>query len=486
MPGSSQPTAFRALGPITLFTATTTSSGTELWRTDGTAAGTQIVADIWPGPSSSMPRYPTVVQNTLFFAANDGSVGSELWRSDGTAAGTHLVADLEPGPGDSGPSRLTNVGGRLMFEASTTTAGSEPWVSHGTATSTAMIADLVPGAGGSDPDEFVQLGDITLFVADTPGEGRELWRTDGTAAGTSIVGDLVSGFIGSRPSGLVASGDLVFFRALGPWTGSGLINHVWRTDGTTAGTFIIAQSASSSVPRSFVAFRGGLLFRYADAAEGFALFFSDGTIAGTRLVANLGRPIELGTVAGSRFVFFQTDNGIVRTDGTPPGTLLMPFPISESAFPPYPWTLSNGRLLFWAPHFLGFEPWSFDLGATAQPVGSGCGAFGTNATLAATDPVLGATMRISGDGAAPSVPLVLMLATPRAAAVGPCALYLDITTLATLAALVPAGPTWSVDVLLPDIPLLQGRKLALQAVLGPTAGPLGLDLTNAVLLTLGR
>jgi ELWxxDGT repeat protein len=36
------------------------------------------------------------VGDTLYFAADDGSHGTELWRTDGTRAGTWLVKDINP------------------------------------------------------------------------------------------------------------------------------------------------------------------------------------------------------------------------------------------------------------------------------------------------------------------------------------------------------------------------------------------------------
>ena len=64
-----------------------------------------------------------MVGDTLFFAANDGVHGTELWKSDGTEAGTVLVKDINPGVTSYGyafgsnPFRLTAVGGTLFFRA---------------------------------------------------------------------------------------------------------------------------------------------------------------------------------------------------------------------------------------------------------------------------------------------------------------------------------------------------------------------------------
>ena len=63
----------------------------------------------------------------LLFAGPTSWYPHELWRSDGTAAGTKLVEDINPGSGDSSPLSLTNVGGTLFFAASDGMNGYELW-----------------------------------------------------------------------------------------------------------------------------------------------------------------------------------------------------------------------------------------------------------------------------------------------------------------------------------------------------------------------
>ncbi len=54
--------------------------GQELWRSDGTSAGTRLVKDISPGSDSGMLTYaPGIVANhELFFVASDGTGSTSL------------------------------------------------------------------------------------------------------------------------------------------------------------------------------------------------------------------------------------------------------------------------------------------------------------------------------------------------------------------------------------------------------------------------
>ena len=117
--------------------------GVELWKTDGTAAGTVLVADINPSGSGS-PGSFVVFNNTLFFSATDGVHGIELWKSDGTAAGTVRVKDIRVG-GLSGAfvdCRMAVSNGQLFFAAVDITHGAELWKTDGTEAGTGLLIDL--------------------------------------------------------------------------------------------------------------------------------------------------------------------------------------------------------------------------------------------------------------------------------------------------------------------------------------------------------
>src|SRR5262245_59081700 len=83
---------------------------------DRTLLSAGLIRDINRTAASSRPLNVTNVGGVVFFIA-DGAQGNELWRSDGTEAGTTFVKDIRPGRGGSSPRELTNVNGTLFFWA---------------------------------------------------------------------------------------------------------------------------------------------------------------------------------------------------------------------------------------------------------------------------------------------------------------------------------------------------------------------------------
>lgn len=95
-------------------------------------------------PASSYPSHLVEVNGVLFFSADDGEHGMELWATDGTPAGTKLVADIYPGPESSFPTDLANVNGTLYFSADDGEHGTELWISNGSGAK--LFADINPGS----------------------------------------------------------------------------------------------------------------------------------------------------------------------------------------------------------------------------------------------------------------------------------------------------------------------------------------------------
>jgi ELWxxDGT repeat protein len=139
-PTSSDPTELTNVNGTLFFTANDGIHGRELWKVDRASSSAVLVKDINPGADSAgtltplgrpapAPRQLTNVNGVLYFIADDGIHGSELWRSDGTMEGTQMVKDIRTLPRialDNGSSYndfssligpLTNVNGTLYFTA---------------------------------------------------------------------------------------------------------------------------------------------------------------------------------------------------------------------------------------------------------------------------------------------------------------------------------------------------------------------------------
>jgi ELWxxDGT repeat protein len=102
--------------------------GSELWVTDGTAAGTRKVKEICPGPVGSSPGYFTAVEDEVYFRAYHPDCGQVLWRSDGTEAGTVMVTDPSGAAPPQMPDDLKVMNGKLHFTAERRDVGRELFV----------------------------------------------------------------------------------------------------------------------------------------------------------------------------------------------------------------------------------------------------------------------------------------------------------------------------------------------------------------------
>jgi len=77
--GVTQTFNFTNVNGVLFFSAFTSTTGLEPWRSDGTPDGTFRFQDINPGAASSSPGSIVEVNGTVYFVADDGIHGNELW-----------------------------------------------------------------------------------------------------------------------------------------------------------------------------------------------------------------------------------------------------------------------------------------------------------------------------------------------------------------------------------------------------------------------
>lgn len=352
------------IGNTIFFRASDDVNGTELWKTDGTEAGTVLIKDIYQGPNSSYPGSLIANNGLLYFTATTSNYGSELYVSDGTVDGTKMIKDIIPGNGGSFPNNLTVVGNLVFFyandgeltsmgslatklgktdgtEAGTvfinpnwikegafdnfyafgnkllfghngpingypiTATGKEPWISDGTDAGTTLLKDINTTTPSSTPTDLHNAGSAVFFRATDATNGTELWKTDGTEAGTVLVKNILSGLTSSTPTLFATVNGITFFTAASPTTSD---RELWKTDGTEAGTERVKDirpGTTGSNPSLLTPVGNTLFFIANDGTSGLELWKSDGTEAGTVMV------VELSPGAASPNI-----QSMVNVDGT--------------------------------------------------------------------------------------------------------------------------------------------------------------------------
>ncbi len=345
------------------------ATGQELYSSSGTAIGTAIVTDLNPGIANGNP-FNLVVLNptTMLFAGNNGTSGSELFKTDGTATGTVNVFDA-PGTTNS-PSWIANLNGTAIIGYTVTGGtGRELYKSTGAVGNCDLILDINPGtASGVGTISYTALGNV-FFTANSGTTGTELWKTNGTTAGTSLVKDINVGTGSSSVGDFATLGSNVYFVATNGMSG----NELWKSDGTATGTIEVLDinvGATGSNPSKLTTIGSKIFYFAADSAAGTDLYVYDGTTNLKLLDLNATTTSAYNTnfVAIGSLIYFSVDSNDVdtkrelwQTDGTAIGTVpVAPLSaLNQNAVDINNITLSNGKLFFAAEVADGTELFSY-------------------------------------------------------------------------------------------------------------------------------
>ena len=386
------------VGKRVIFAARDADHGAELWTSDGTAAGTRLLADLCPGPCDAAPADFTALAGRIWFRVTLDGI-DHLARTDGTADGTAILAPI---PKATGLDLATDATGshRVFFAGSDALDGAQPWVTDGTVAGTARVSVLPATAASSEPANLTALGNRLLFtawdgtqtalwtadasgaaaVAGTavagkagpaqvtaaagraffvrdPGDGGavQLWVTDGTAAGSSIV----TRFPGRALGDLHDFGGRLLFLATPTGEAERHIPSAWASDGTAAGTVQLVTLPDDTLAVNSLTPLGAEIYLEVDRESGSNIVRSDGTAAGTRTVLTEdccfgidNSPVRFVHAADA--VYFTAFDQFFKTDGTAAGTGLALIPEADGE-PPIlvtggPFTLGGRLFVFGIPN----------------------------------------------------------------------------------------------------------------------------------------
>lgn len=343
-----------------------------------TSPGTVFVLE-GPGEVSALsavdkpgefPPWGAVLNHRVFYR-NSGYGGSELWVSDGSAAGTYLFRNLRVGPGSSNPGTGRVVGGAFVFPARfnepfSATPG-RVYRSDGTRDGT---EEIWRGGGVNAVQEVRNRG---FFLEDRSASGgtAALWTTDGNAAGTyEIAGDVVA-------YAMLATDTHLFFLRRGSTP-----SELWKTDGTTAGTEFVTSLNQEWSPEDsrFTSFGSALVFPRYVAGGRTELWIADGLAPGATRLTPAGSSLSGQKIASSRsrlyFVVAEPSGDRVwSSNGTTNGT--QPIAVQPIGFSPG-WIEQAGRLAGDALAYVSGNPSLLRFADAAIPVATD--AFGVAAT----------------------------------------------------------------------------------------------------------
>ena len=258
----------------------------------------------------------------LFFATQGGSAarGGELWTSDGTASGTQMLHDFYSVRG------IYPVGSSVIVIGVNEDISLDVWVSDGTMAGTRMVAPIRSTWGLDNPyNPHAILGNVAYFTANDGLHGSELWRSDGTAGGTYMIKDLNTHDTPSQDDirSLIAFKDELYISAFGEdnnWS-------LYKSDGTGPGT--VKLNDMDPIVNTVATGDQLLLFTSSYMPPGQLtsdIWITDGSPEGTKMIADLNEPhgkFSHAVVDGVAYFSFMEGGELWRSDGTECGTFIV-------------------------------------------------------------------------------------------------------------------------------------------------------------------
>jgi ELWxxDGT repeat protein len=380
---SSDPLGFAWLGETAFFSADDGVSGRELWVSDGTPEGSELI-DLHSGSGASSPAQFTLFEDEIWFVANTPATGYELWRSDGSATGTQPY-EIIPGNDSSYPSQMVVLGSSLFVVAYDDLLGEQLFrIADGG--SPAVLLD-VANESYLSPEELVVAGNRVYFFGSTAATGQELFSVDEDDLEPTPIEIVPGAGDPDALTELVAWNGAPYFVADDGVTG----RQIWRSEGVTA--VRISNLAGGYSPENLTAGPGGLYFVYDDATLGSEIWRTDGVV--TQPVTDIdplagdSYPAYL-TAVGDR-LYFRADDDVTGyelwwTDGSQVVQVADLWPGTSSAYPS-DLVAAGDRLVFAADDGTsGRELWITD-GALVQRLPEAWpGAAASTPTAVAVDP----------------------------------------------------------------------------------------------------
>ncbi|MEZ6120232.1 MAG: hypothetical protein R3C28_27175 [Pirellulaceae bacterium] len=137
--------------------------GNEVWRTDGTVDGTAMVRDIAPGfPGSTVLSCCGfgAVGDRIVFSATNSEFGNQVWGTDGTEVGTEVLTNTQDGAFNA--TALVEWNGFVYFAGRV----GQVWRTDGTPQGTEFVTEVSPGFR---VEELIVAGEQLVVLAREPG-----------------------------------------------------------------------------------------------------------------------------------------------------------------------------------------------------------------------------------------------------------------------------------------------------------------------------